>query len=190
MSVCSCSSATTLKSQNESLTRFVQQSPYKVYYEGNRFLLSVPSKFPPLRIGEMVWGVEPVLLDDLGLNFETEAGAENPVLWARVVAGYRTLIEGVCQSPIAGTPVFKAGKRVAALTRSGFTNIRDQGPGIALPWRHPFLSSLAAYPDLGRDNPAASPLGRYLQDIPGWIGDLRLGMPMLRRTLAALPIPL
>lgn len=163
--------------------------PYRVYYSGRNFLLSVPSKFPPLRATEMVCGVETYLLDNLGLTFESGGGTDNPVEWARVVPGYKTLIEGRCTGDISTSTVFKAGKRTGALHVSGFTNIRDSFD-LTLPWQYTFLSALAAFPGSLRDNPRLNGLGRYMQDIPGWVGQPDLGMPMLRRTLTATAIPL
>lgn len=162
--------------------------PFKVYYSGKRFLLSVPSKFPPLRAVEMVCGVETYLLDNLGITFESSAGAENPVTFARIVPGYKTLIEGECSADIAGFPVMKTGKRLPTNAVSGFTCVRDSfahDPGFKLP----FDVNQTVFPGMTKDNPALNGLGRYLENIRGWVGAPDLGNPCARRTITAEQMP-
>lgn len=162
--------------------------PYEAYYEGTDFLISVPSKFMPIRVTDMVCGVETVLLDNLGITFESGGGAENPVLWARVVPGYNTLIEGRCVDAIASYTTTKFGKRTGALTQSGFTNIRDSF-NLSIPFDLPFDKAQTYFPLEGRDDPALNGLGRFLEDIPGWVGKPDLGNPCARRTITAQPFP-
>lgn len=162
--------------------------PFECFFEGNKFLLSIPSKFPPLQIGEMVCGVETVLLTNLGITFENGGGIENPVEVARIVPGYKTLIEGRCTNDISGFTTMKAGKRTTDLTQTGFTNIRDSFD-LSLPFELPFDKAQTYFPLETRDDPTLNGIGRWLEDIPGWVGKPNLGNPCARRTITATPIP-
>ncbi|TFW14421.1 hypothetical protein EGY25_04305 [Brevundimonas intermedia] len=161
--------------------------PYECYFEGNRFLLVVPNKFPPLRECPMVMGVETVFLAGLGVSFESEAGADNPIIAARVVPGYRFLIEGETVAPIATYPLCKTGKR-SLPSYPGLTNIRDSFD-VAVPFDLPFSRNQTVYAGGYVDDPKANGLGRYLEDIPGWVGKPDLGNPMARGPVTAQPMP-
>jgi len=161
--------------------------PFECYFEGNRFLLVAPNKFPPLRECPMVAGVETVFLTGLGVTFESEAGADNPIVSARVVPGYRYLIEGETAAPIAGHPLCKTGKR-SLPSYPGLTNIRDSFDA-RLPFVLPFSRNQTVYAGGYQDDPAANGLGRFLEDIPGWVGKPDLGNPMARGPVTAQPMP-
>lgn len=171
--------------------------PHEVYYRGSRFLIAVPCMFPPLREAPMPRGCVMEMLANKGLTFESGAGVENPVLRAEVVPGHPFLIEGECQSDISASTIMKAGKGQAG--RSGVVNFRDSFD-LRLPFDLPFDGSQTQYGnplfgaggDTGkgwRDSPVANGLGRFCEDIPGYVGKPDLGNPMLRDQVVAQPIP-
>jgi hypothetical protein len=160
---------------------------------GKNFLLVIPNKFPPLRVVDMVCGVEMQMLDSLGISFEDASGGKAEVEFARVVPGYDYLIEGRCFSDISGFTVCKTGRRDGPLTISGFTNIRDsfklsmpiETPLLKLPFDQNQTVAAEGYVD----SPLINLLGRYLEDIPGWVGQPDLGNPCARRAITAEPFP-
>jgi hypothetical protein len=168
--------------------------PFRCFYEGKNFLLVVPNKFPPLREVWMVCGAEVHLLDSLGITFENADGGVAPVEFSRVVKGHFYLIEGRCTQNIADFPILKTGRRNGPSTISGFTNIRDSfgvhlsadTPLLKLPFDENqtiYAKGPTSVPYL--DSPLINGLGRYLEDIPGWVGPPDLGNPCARRTITA-----
>lgn len=167
--------------------------PFRCFYEGKNFLLVVPNKFPPLREVWMVCGSELQLLDSLGISFENADGGTAPVEFARVVPGHFYLIEGRCAGEIADFPICKTGRRNGPLTISGFTNIRDSFD-LHLPidtplTKLPFDANQTIHAEGFVEDPKANGLGRFLQDVPGWVGKPDLGNPCARRTITAEVFP-
>lgn len=162
--------------------------PYECYFTGNRFVIAIPCKFPPLREVGMVCGTEVEMLASLGITFETTGGSANPVSYARTVPGYGMLIEGECDDDITGFEVMKTGKRTGTLSQSGFTNIRDSFY-LDLPFALPFDQQQTIYATEYHDDPIVNELGRYLEAIPGWVGKPDLGNPVACRTITAQPMP-
>lgn len=162
--------------------------------EEKNFLLVIPTKFPPLRVVDMVCGNELQLLDSLGITFENADGGVAQVEFARVVPGYKYLIEGRCVSNIADFPICKLGKRFGPLTISGFTNIRDSfDPGLMFETpilKIPFDANQTIMADSHADDPTTNGMGRYLEYIsPGWVGKPDLGNPCARGTVTAEAFP-
>lgn len=162
--------------------------PYECFYEGKNFLLSIPAKFGPIREVEMVNGVQVVKLANLGITFENGGGSDNPVTWARVVPGYSNLVEGVCASEISSYTTMKMGERTGTFSQSGFTNIRDSFD-LSLPFDLPFDRNQIVHAEGYVDSPLINDLGRFLEDIPGWVGKPDLGNPCARRTITATQLP-
>lgn len=163
-------------------------------YEEQNFLLVIPNKFPPLRVTPMVCGNELQLLDNLGITFENADGGVAQVEFARVVPGYKYLIEGRCVSQIADFPICKLGKRFGPLTISGFTNVRDSfDPALLIETpllRIPFDAAQTVMAESHADDPKTNGLGRYLEYItPGWVGKPDLGNPCARGTVTAEAFP-
>lgn len=174
--------------------------PFRCFYEGKNFLLVLPNKFPPLRVVPMVCGNAIQILDGLGITFETALGGTVPVDFARVVPGFNYLIEGRCSGEISNSTILKTGKRFGPLSISGFTNIRDSFD-LKIPIDTPLLkipfdknqTIYAGDPDTSTpgyvDSPRTNSFGRFLEEIPGWVGKPDLGNPCARGTITAEVFP-
>lgn len=156
--------------------------PFECKFEGNKFLLSIPNKFPPLREVDMVFGNIIAHQADLGITFEDVGGIEITVERARVVPGYKYLIEGYCDQDIGTHTIVKTGKGDLGATTSGFTNIRDSFT-IENWFVVPFNKNQTI--TYGQYNEDPTDFGGYVSDIPGWVGKLDLGNPVARYQVTA-----
>lgn len=170
--------------------------PFRCFYEGNKFLIALPCKFPPLRSTRMICGITTYLLNNLGITFENASGGVAEVEFARVVPGYNYLVEGRCYSDISSFTTLKTGKRFGPNTISGFTNIRDSFelltlfdiPIARIPFDrnnifHGYNPTTPTTPYV--DSPRTNTKGRFLEDITGWVGKPDWGNPCARRTVTA-----
>lgn len=167
--------------------------PYEVFVKGNKFLIGVPCKFPPMREAAVTVGHFKMFLDHKGITFEDDDAIEVPVQNVRVVADklYGYLIEGIVDESVdlLDYPIMKAGKRQLTGPNKGATNFLDQGPRVDIPITLPFNKNNTVGPEGYQDSPATNGFGRYLEDIPGYVGKPDLGNWMACHVLTATALP-
>lgn len=165
---------------------FWPPKPMDGFFVGNKFLIPIASKFPGLHISPICIGVEPTILPHLGVSLETPAGSLATITSIRVVPGY-DLIEGtVFEESLESYEVGKTG-RYDGSTYFGVVCLRD-GMTSNLPIKVPFVNdqrrAIGGYIDTPRNNG----LGRHAEDIPGVVGEIDWGNPVMIRTFAMSPL--
>lgn len=156
--------------------------PMNGFYQDNKFLIPIASKFPGLHISPVCIGVEPTILPHLGLSLETSGGALATITSIRVVPGY-DLIEGtIAEEDFSPYEIGKTG-RYDGDTYFGVVCLRD-GMTSNLPIKVPFVNdqrrAIGGYTDAPRNNG----LGRHAEDIPGVVGEIDWGNPVMIRTFS------
>lgn len=185
-----------------------RQEPYflpyptdTAFFEGKNFLIPIVTRFGGLHEAPMPHGITPKILSHWGFSFKTgETGANNAVVSINVtpIPGY-TLIEGTCADDISGYTWGTCGEN-NGITHLGFVNVRDGFKfDDGFPIKLPFDANQIRYgnatfdkdvPGTGyRDVPATNGFGRYLEDIPGWVGDYDWGNPIKTKNFTLVPIP-
>ena len=182
---------------DRGVPHFIPEPLSNGFHIGNRFLIPIVSKYPGLHEADMPWGVTPMLAKHRGLSFKNDAGGLNTVTSVSIVPGPEyTLIEGTCASDVAGFVNGQTGRNDGA-EYFGFTNIRD-GYKPDLPVRLPFDRNQIQYgnaaynsgvPGNGYvDDPRTNGFGRYIEDIPGWVGDYDWGNPLAIKSFTMVPL--
>ncbi|MEQ1950999.1 hypothetical protein [Mesorhizobium sp. CN2-181] len=182
---------------DRGVPHFIPEPLANGFYVGNRFMIPVVSKYPGLHEAPMPWGVTPTMAKHRGVSFKSNAGALNTVTSINVVPGPEyTLIEGTCASDIAGFNNGQTGRNDGG-EYLGFTNFRD-GMLPDIPIKLPFDRNQIQYGNVAYnsgvpgngyvDDPRTNGFGRYIEDIPGWVGDYDWGNPLAIKSFTMVPL--
>lgn len=181
-----------------------RKSPYWIpkpmngFYSGKNFLIPVACMVPGLHEAPMMNGVTPRMMSNKGFSFTNAAGELATVTRINVVPGDYTLIEGSLDKECADFFNGQAGRWEENTGHSGCVEFRDGFKLDNLPLDMPFTANQTLYanPTFStsvagngyRDNPATNGFGRYIEDIPGWVGKYDWGNPVRLRKFTLSPI--
>lgn len=177
---------------------FFIPKPLPGFFSGSKFLIPIASQFPGLHEATMPYGCIPQLPAHHGISIYDAAGTLATVKYARVVPGDYTLIEGEIVGNMADYPNGQTCRYDPSNGYQGTVNFRD-GFTLGLPYDLPFTQNQTIYNNASwvsgttgqgfRDDPMTNGLGRYAENIPGWVGKYDWGNPIRARTFAMSAIP-